>query len=505
MAGMGKSAIARTIAEQFDEQKRLGSSFFFDRLDDAKNRADNVFSTIACDIAGLDQRIRENLWDIIKDRRSLRKTPSPREQFKHLILTPTEELKTIGPIVTVIDGLDECGNEESRKELLEVLATQIPYLPEEFRFLLTARPDKDIVRTLGSLEFVHHMRMEDVDSQSTKMDIRAFVQEELFDIAQKLEWPDKQSLDTLVEVADELFIWASTACRFIKGESEGGGRSPAERMQLLISDGPQKLKRIDDLYLKVLRSAFNQDDPVVMNRFRSVMSIILAAKVPLSVIALNDLFEDDDILRAGTESVIPHLGSLLSGTTAHNVPLRILHLSFSDFLADASRSQAFYTKFQERNEKFAIYCLSMMDRNLKRDICGVGNPLLPNSEITDIQRRINKYEALRYSCRFFVNHLIDIPVQTESIIDSVFDSFLHALLCIQAGVYAKLLDQVCTYFVKKILYMIGARIQMNLLCDKVCKFLHHHVLHWIETLSLTNQIDTTAGSLARLEEWLKVL
>jgi hypothetical protein len=149
----------------------------------------------------------------------------------------------------------------------------------------------------------------------------------------------------------------------------------------------------------------------------------------------------------------------------------------------------------------------MMDRHLKRDICGVGNLLLPNSKITDIhiQGRIEKYEALRYSCRFFVNHLADIPVQTESIIDSVFDSFLHALLWIQAGVYAKLLDQVCAYFVKKILYMIGARIRMNLLHDQVCRFLRHHVLHWIETLSLTNQIDTTAGSLAQLEEWLKVL
>jgi hypothetical protein len=355
---------------------------------------------------------------------------------------------------------------------------------------------------------VHHMRMEDVDSESTKMDIRAFVQEELYNIAQKPgpEWPDKQSLDTLLEVADKLFIWASTACRFIKGEGEGGGRSPAERMQLLISNRPQKLKRIDDLYLKVLRSAFNQDDPVVMNRFRSVMGTILAAKVPLSVIAINDLFEDDEVLHTGTESVIPHLGSLLSGTTAHDVPLQILHLSFSDFLADVSRSQAFYTKFQERNEKFAISSLGMMDRHLKRDICGVGNLLLPNSEITGIQGRINKYEALRYSCRFFVNHLADIPIQTESIVDSVFDMFLHALLWIQAGVYTKsLLDQICAYFVKKISYMIGARIRMNLLCDQVRNFLHHHVLHWIETLSLTNQIDTTAGSLARLEEWLKVL
>jgi hypothetical protein len=134
-AGMGKSAIARTVAEHIDEQKRLGSSFFFDRLDNAKNRADNVFSTIACDTAGLDPRIKENLWDIIKENRSLRKTPSPREQFKHLILTPTEGLTTMGPTIIVMDALDECANEESRKELLEVLATQIPYLPEDFRFL----------------------------------------------------------------------------------------------------------------------------------------------------------------------------------------------------------------------------------------------------------------------------------------------------------------------------------------------------------------------------------
>ena len=224
------------------------------------------------------------------------------------------------------------------------------------------------------------------------------------------------------------------------------------------------------------------------------------------MIALNDLFEDDDILRAGTELVIPHLGSLLSGTTAHDVPLQILHLSFSDFLADVSRSQAFYTEFQECNEKFAISSLSMMDQHLKRDICGVGNPLLLDTEITDIQGHINKYEALRYLCRFFVSHLADIPVQTESILDSVFDLFLHALLWIQAGVYTKsLLDQICAHFVKKISYMISARIQMNLLRNQVCKFLHHNILHWIEALSLTDQIDTTAGSLAQLEEWLKVL
>jgi predicted ATPase len=77
MAGVGKSAIARMIAELFDDQKHLGSSFFFDRLDDVKNRTNNVFSPVARDTADLDPRIGENQWDVIKDNRSLRKSQSP--------------------------------------------------------------------------------------------------------------------------------------------------------------------------------------------------------------------------------------------------------------------------------------------------------------------------------------------------------------------------------------------------------------------------------------------
>ena len=508
-AGVGKSAMARTIAEHFDEQKRLGSSFFFDRLDDAKNRTNNVFSTVARDIADLDLQIRKNLWGVIKDNRSLRKSQSPREQFKRLILDPTKGLNTIGPIVVVIDAVDECGNEESRKEVLDVLATQIQHLPKNFRFLLTARPDTDIMHTLGSLNFVHHIRMEDVDSRSTKMDVRAFIQEELSDIVQKPwpEWPDEQSLDALAVLADELFIWASTACRFIKGDGVGGGWSPGERIALLLRNGPQKLKGIDGLYLTVLKSAFKQDDPVVMNRFKAVMSIILAAKVPLSIVALSDLFEDDDVLRAGAVSVIPHLGSLLSGTTAPDLPLRILHLSFSEFIVDVSRSQGFCLDFRESNEKFAMACLTMMDRHLKRDLCGVGNPFIPNSEITGIQSRIEKYAALKYACCFFVSHVTDVPVPTVTILDVGFALFLQVLQWIQAAASPKsLVDRSCERFLKGTFFrLLGVRFQSDFLRDRVCTFLFSHVLYWIEALSLTSQLDIAAGSMERLEGWLKVL
>ena len=125
-----------------------------------------------------------------------------------------EKLKIVCPIIIVIDAIDECGKEESRKEVLNVLMTQIQKLPDNIHFLLTTRPDTDIMCMLGSLNFVHHIQMEDVDSRSTKMAICAFIQEELSNIVQKPgpEYFDKQYLDALAELADELFIWASTMC-----------------------------------------------------------------------------------------------------------------------------------------------------------------------------------------------------------------------------------------------------------------------------------------------------
>jgi hypothetical protein len=54
MAGVGKSAIAHSLAKLFDGLGRLGSSYCFDRANQAVCRPDNLFSTIARDLADLD-------------------------------------------------------------------------------------------------------------------------------------------------------------------------------------------------------------------------------------------------------------------------------------------------------------------------------------------------------------------------------------------------------------------------------------------------------------------
>jgi len=57
VAGSGKSAIAHTVAQLFDQQERLGSSYCFDRADQVNRRPGNLLSTIALNIADLD-----HLW-----------------------------------------------------------------------------------------------------------------------------------------------------------------------------------------------------------------------------------------------------------------------------------------------------------------------------------------------------------------------------------------------------------------------------------------------------------
>jgi hypothetical protein len=69
-----------------------------------------MFSTIARDLSDHDPQYKSALWDIVKDDRALRTSPSSFEQMKWLIIEPSRHLHLIGPLIIVIDALDESGD-----------------------------------------------------------------------------------------------------------------------------------------------------------------------------------------------------------------------------------------------------------------------------------------------------------------------------------------------------------------------------------------------------------
>lgn len=143
------STIALLVGERFQFASRLGSSYCFrgDRHNDTRSYQ-NLFSTIARDLADRNPQFKQNLWRAVGNETSLQKTRIARTQFEELILTPSRDVVWNGPLLVIVDGLELGGNEAARKEVLSVLVDKGAELPRNLRFLITCRLEDDICKAL---------------------------------------------------------------------------------------------------------------------------------------------------------------------------------------------------------------------------------------------------------------------------------------------------------------------------------------------------------------------
>jgi hypothetical protein len=225
VAGSGKSAVAHTIARLYDEQGRLGSSYFFARTNAARRNPGNLFSTIARDLSDLDPQYKSALWRILKDNRALRASTWPSEQVEEFIVKPSADLHFIGPLVVVIDALDESGDPDDRHKLLDALSRHIAKrsFPTHLRFLITTCPENDILDALPSGSQVVRKDLGDLSEAAIDKDIEKFIHHSLYQYTVlESSWPNKGWCRVLVERSQRLFLWASTACRFIIGRGAAG-------------------------------------------------------------------------------------------------------------------------------------------------------------------------------------------------------------------------------------------------------------------------------------------
>ncbi|KIJ31047.1 hypothetical protein M422DRAFT_267367 [Sphaerobolus stellatus SS14] len=373
-----------------------------------------VFQIIARDLASLDQNIKAKLWENIKENQAIRTTVSIREQFENFILKPTETLSLLGPIVIVMDALDECDDWE---QLLEIFAANVSKLPHNFRFLLTARPEDDILKHLQILDCVHIMQMDEcTDKSSTNEDIERFIRNELQTVSSKLDrqWPNDSWVAKLAESSGGLFLWASTACSFIKLSAKNIS-APVIQFNALVSNRGI-IGDIDDLYQKVLGLKFSNqvDHEEILPNFKTLMKKILVAKVPLSRAALNDIFNYESISEI-TEEILPHLGAFLTGTDEMTSPIQFLHFSFKEFLTDTRGKQFFIGEDTHSvNHEFALASLKIMNA-LKPDICSLMDPMALNLQMGEIQRCMDNWEVVVYAFSFGAVHLeaSDVPMADD--------------------------------------------------------------------------------------------
>lgn len=161
----------------------LGSCFCFDK---AEKRHDEVISTIARDLANRDPEMRRALADAVKDSTSLKNSKDIFQQWEKLLMEPLKLSRpSVGPVLIVIEALDESDGLETRRDLLHIISgklqnkglPQIIGLPSNFRILVTSRPIPDIEKEFEGVDHILQLSTDDIPPQVVELDIAAFVSE----------------------------------------------------------------------------------------------------------------------------------------------------------------------------------------------------------------------------------------------------------------------------------------------------------------------------------------
>ncbi|KAF9058769.1 hypothetical protein BDP27DRAFT_1453783 [Rhodocollybia butyracea] len=410
-AGTGKSAIAHSVARHYDSLGRLGSSIFTNLPDKLDRLPSLIFPTIARDLADLDPKYRQRLWSVIEPNKALRKGVDPVDQFENFILAPSNSLSAVsGPIVVVIDALDECPNSQMLNQFLSVLAQRAQDLPPNFRIFITARTGSRMLQYFEGIAQIYQMEHM---GWSTKYDLSQVLRSRLRDGLPKeqLKQFDDTAISRLVEQSRGSFQWMINTCDVICGIVSDAAlkSSPFERYQALIPHPPNSRAPVqsdDVFYMQELDAISAAQGPLFMGQFKSVMGHLLAAYVPLSLLELKQLSDNPEEC-----AILGALDSLLQNTIYLYAAITPFHSSFYDFLRDPARSGKFSVDASGHHFSLAKACLRVLNHQLCFNICHLATSYLSNTDVNDLPDRLAKYitSELSYASRFWIKHLVRTP------------------------------------------------------------------------------------------------
>jgi hypothetical protein len=412
MAGTGKSTIARTVAQLFADQRRLGASFFFKRGEGERGNATRFFTTIATDLMGRVPEMRSAIRKVI-DADPAISEKALKDQFEKLILQPLSEAtpRQALELVIIIDALDECEQDDDIQTILQLLSRTRGLNPVSLRVFVTSRPELHI--RLGFRRMpdgtYKQLILQDVAKQTIEHDIRLFLEHKLREVQEQRSlsqnWPSADQIQALVKLTVPLFIFAATACLYIGDRRD----NPRKRLDRVLTYQKTKTSKLDATYLPILDQLFDAEDEDEdkerwASEFREIVGSIVILESPLSIVSLARLLRisKDDI-----SCRLDSLHSVLSISDSKVVPVRLLHLSFREFLIDPQKQgmSPFWVNEKDTHERLASQCLELMSsRGLRENMCNL-LPGVLRSEINEGTIANNLPPELQYACRYWVHHL----------------------------------------------------------------------------------------------------
>ncbi|KAF5360339.1 hypothetical protein D9756_005088 [Leucocoprinus leucothites] len=354
-AGVGKSALAQTIAEKMKAKGQLGATLFFSRPD-GRDDPEQVIPTLAYQLAVKHPKYKPILNQrLADDPYLLEKTL--RLQFKELITDPFSIIMAQDPstrhkpLLVILDGLDECNSEEAQCEFIELITEHVRSTHEfPLLWMVCSRPEWHFRYLLSRPDFPTTCRREHmtIDNPEARRDVALVLRDEFAEIYRRFSdylpriWPSEESLQTIIVKASGLFALATTITRFV---GDTNVHDPQSQLQICLdclnglSERVGPFERLDYLYRGICSTIPLEDLPIV-KRILGVCviyseSISLPAQQLANFLGLKQSKFDFSLRKLHSVIKVP------IGVEAQQNGIQFYHASFSDFLQRSERSSQY--------------------------------------------------------------------------------------------------------------------------------------------------------------------
>ncbi|KAK1229228.1 hypothetical protein PQX77_007716, partial [Marasmius sp. AFHP31] len=263
-------------------------------------------------------------------------------------------MRTEVPNLVIIDGLDECGDEQTQQRVLAMIQSAFlasPNLP--LRFLICSRPEAWLQEAFANDSLSELSKSIPLtDDFKPAEDIMTYYRHQFGEIVKSPKyrqvqfpnpWPTEEVLEALVNKSGSQFVYATTVSRFVAHADN----DPMDQLCLVLKStshsqrGTSPYQELDTLYNTILSANPNHD------KVRPILAVIVILPglklgiwerlelTPASIELLLGLPAGQVALRLrGMHSVLNIRG--------RDDAITVHHTSFRDYLLDRTRSHHFY-------------------------------------------------------------------------------------------------------------------------------------------------------------------
>jgi hypothetical protein len=342
--GAGKSVLAAHLIENLDVSGQPFGYFFFKYNNSTLSSPKDLLRTICFQLAVKHSAVYDIMVGLMESGFDVQKGRIGtlwQQLFSDRIL----QLRWPKPMFWVVDGLDEC-NQEERGGFIQLLA-DLAHSPLHVKMIILSRRAKDISHFISQLPF----QVDEICPEDNLADIMTYARRRLRGSTIGSQATLKESiLDKIEKSASGTFLWVQTALDQLDQQDTVDGIIES------LNSLPQEM---NSYYLRILKSIPTNILPSTLGLAHAIFEWITVAARPLHVQELQaPLNAEFGELLDINASIANHCGGLISTDASGRI--EAIHMTVNEFLLLPSNEHKFSVHSGEANARVATFCFETL-------------------------------------------------------------------------------------------------------------------------------------------------